>query len=266
MEVFFFLLICFTSTICIETIHRLDTFLIRTFVPLLLTANTDQPHTLCLCNNNARIILIIRIIITLITVVINILFIHKSWQQIRHGDAHDSRTQNSKAVQKREFVFTLRLSVYLLFCPLDGCTKGFFCLMHLISTTYCSICCFDTDLRLFSWRHCYTTPTFLHLFEQRAISRSFVCFQIDMPWFVNDWLNIKFINTLDVGLLNSRFFRQTLATLCLTLLIQLDYYTYSCTFPVAWLSSGLINDEISNRSIPFTPHIILTPNMYTDKY
>lgn len=123
---FFFLLICLTSTICIETIHRLDTFLIRTFVPLLLTANTDQPHTLCLCNNNARIILIIRIIITLITVVINILFIHKSWQQIRHGDAHDSRTQNSKAVQKHEFVFTLRMSVYLHFCPLDGCTKGFF--------------------------------------------------------------------------------------------------------------------------------------------
>lgn len=178
---FFFFLICFTSTICIETIHRLDTFLIRTFVPLLLTANTDQPHTLCLCNNNARIILIIRIIITLITVVINILFIHKSWQQIRHGDAHDSRTQNSKAVQKHEFVFTLRMSVYLHFCLLDGCTKGFFCLMHLISTTYCSICCFDTDLRLFGWRHCYTTPTFLHLFEQRALSRSFVCFQIDMP-------------------------------------------------------------------------------------
>lgn len=53
---FFFLLfvICFTSTICIETIHKLDTVPIRTFVPLLLTANTDQPHTLCLCNNNAR--------------------------------------------------------------------------------------------------------------------------------------------------------------------------------------------------------------------
>lgn len=30
-----FLLICFTSTICIETIHRLDMFLNRTFVPLL---------------------------------------------------------------------------------------------------------------------------------------------------------------------------------------------------------------------------------------
>lgn len=55
-KVFFFLLfvICFTSTICIETIHKLDTVPIRTFVPLLLTANTDQPHTLCLCNNNAR--------------------------------------------------------------------------------------------------------------------------------------------------------------------------------------------------------------------
>lgn len=120
----FFFLICFTSTICIETIHRLDTFLIRTFVPLLLTANTDQPHTLCLCNNNARIILIIRIIITLITVVINILFIHKSWQQIRHGDAHDSRTQNSKAVQKHEFVFTLRMSVCLHFWT--AAPKAFF--------------------------------------------------------------------------------------------------------------------------------------------
>lgn len=46
--------ICFTSTICIETIHKLDTVPIRTFVPLLLTANTHQPHTLCLCNNNSR--------------------------------------------------------------------------------------------------------------------------------------------------------------------------------------------------------------------
>lgn len=75
--VFFFLfVICFTSTICIETIHKLDTVPIRTFVPLLLTANTDQPRTLCLCNNNARLILIIRFIMTLITVVINFYFVY----------------------------------------------------------------------------------------------------------------------------------------------------------------------------------------------
>lgn len=64
-----------------------------------------------------------------------LLCIHKSWQQIRHGDAHDSRTQNSKAVQKHELVFTLRMSVYLHFCPLDACIGRFFCLMHLMSTS-----------------------------------------------------------------------------------------------------------------------------------
>lgn len=73
---FFLFVICFTSTICIETIHKLDTVPIRTFVPLLLTANTDQPRTLCLCNNNARLILIIRFIMTLITVVINFYFVY----------------------------------------------------------------------------------------------------------------------------------------------------------------------------------------------
>lgn len=73
---FFLFVICFTSTICIETIHKLDTVPIRTFVPLLLTANTDQPRTLCLCNNNARLILIIRLIMTLITVVINFYFVY----------------------------------------------------------------------------------------------------------------------------------------------------------------------------------------------
>lgn len=81
------------------------------------------------------IIIIISFIIILIIVVINILFIHKSWQQIRHGDEHDSRTQNSKAVQKNEFVFTVRMCVCLPFCQSGWLHWRLFCLIHLKSTS-----------------------------------------------------------------------------------------------------------------------------------
>lgn len=41
-----------------------------------------------------RVTFLVRFIIILVIPVINFTFIHKSWQQIRRGDAHDSRSQN----------------------------------------------------------------------------------------------------------------------------------------------------------------------------
>lgn len=66
------------------------------------------------------LIIIIVVIIIIIMIrdnpVINFTFIHKSWQQIRRGDAHDGRSQNWKAVQKNEVVFTVRMCVCLPYC------------------------------------------------------------------------------------------------------------------------------------------------------
>lgn len=97
--------------------------------------------------------------------VTNILFIHKSWQQIRHGDAHDSRTQNSKAVQKNKFVFTVRMCVCLPFLSNGQLHWRLF----LFRASRPSPPRFDIDLTLFSWRHCYATSTFLRFTEQQVL-------------------------------------------------------------------------------------------------
>ncbi len=59
-------------------------------------------------------------------------------------------------------------------------------------------------------------PHFCCLIEQR-VYQSGLCFQNDMPWFVNDWLNNLLINILYVGLWESRFIWQTLVKSCLTI-------------------------------------------------
>lgn len=191
-----------------------------------------------------------------------LLCIHKSWQQIRHGDAHDSRTQNSKAVQKHELVFTLRMSVYLHFCPLDACSWRlyfFFCLMHLISTSYLL---FWSMLLDFSIGGAAPQPRHFTLVLVAGAHGRLCAFRLTCSdswmtcWTFNCWPARVKILQADLG-----------DTVPLTpASIQLVCYIYSCTLWVAWLSGGLINNEISNRSIPFVPRFVRTPNMYTDKW
>lgn len=116
-----------------------------------------------------------------------LLCIHKSWQQIRHGDAHDSRTQNSKAVQKHELVFTLRMSVYLHFCPLDASIWRLFFLSHAPHVNRLSPAILIHALRLFTRGRCYASPAFYASLSRRC-SLWFVCFQTDMLWLVNPTL------------------------------------------------------------------------------
>ena len=76
------------------------------FVPLLSTVNTSQPHTLLLFihnnNHNTCHHYLHHNRHNHLRHSYNIdnkyFFIHKGWQQIRHGDAHDIRTQNLKSV------------------------------------------------------------------------------------------------------------------------------------------------------------------------
>lgn len=150
------------------------------------------------------------------------------------------------------------MSVYLHFCPLNACIGRLF---FVSCTLYQPFVVLIHALRLFSWRRCYATPAFCACLSRRC-SRSFVCFQTDMLWFVNDRLNIyrwpAQVKIFQADLGGAVPFTPSS--------IQLGCYIYSCTFWVAWLSGGLINNEISNRSIPFVPRVVRTPNMYTDKY
>lgn len=130
-----------------------------------------------------------------------LLCIHKSWQQIRHGDAHDSRTQNSKAVQKHELVFTLRMSVYLHFCPLDASIERLF---------FFFVSCTSTSYHLLFWSMLFdfwlggaaTQPQYFRFVWVAGAHGRLCAFRLTCS---DSW---KTGWTFDVGLLESRFFRQ----------------------------------------------------------
>lgn len=151
------------------------------------------------------------------------------------------------------------MSVYLHFCPLDACIGRFFFLSH---APHINHLLFWSMLLDFLVGGAATQPPRFALVWVAGAHGRLCAFRLTCSdSCMTGW-------TFTTGLLKSRFFRQTLAALCpLTpSSIQLGRYIYSCTFWVAWLSGGLINNEISNRSIPFVPRVVRTPNMYTDKY
>lgn len=61
------------------------------------------------------------------------------------------------------------MCVCLPLSPSNGCTEGFFvsCTSYQPDSIYTS--CFDTNLKVFSWRHHYTTSTFLQFIKQQVL-------------------------------------------------------------------------------------------------
>lgn len=192
-----------------------------------------------------RATFLVRFIIILVIPVTNFTFIHKSWQQIRRGDAHDSRSQNWKAVQKNEVIFTVRRGVCLSVClsvnRTAALTASFTPTVSPPSMSYDHFLDFGDQ----------TLPVRLVLSNWHALNCGWVakhCNSRRWPcWFWsalgNPWWHHAFIY----------YFSQN------------TIRCVSCISLMARLLSGLTNNEISESNIPFTPQVILTPNMYIDK-
>lgn len=116
-----------------------------------------------------------------------LLCIHKSWQQIRHGDAHDSRTRNSKSCTEAWACIYIKNECLSSFLSVGCLHLMAFFLSHAPHVNRLSPAILIHALRLFTRGRCYASPAFYASLNRRC-SRWFVCFQTDMLWLVNPTL------------------------------------------------------------------------------